>query len=475
MGIVVDDLVGLNSTAIRDMPVVKDAAHAQALLAAGPGVPLSIAGLRHSQGGHTMVADGRMLLSMPQLNRIGTPWQAPAGLPHSALIDVEAGASWDELHRVLGYYSLAPMVQQSSASFSIGGSISVNCHSRDPRWGPISNTVESLTILTGKGDLLTASRSILPDLFHAVIGGYGCCGLILSATLRVVPNVYLEYVGDSSRRSAADYADHCTNLPPETHLSYAWLCCVQGRFYDEALIYDLKHQPMPNPVQLLRPIEQEWGASELMRAGWAAARDDRGATRAMVWDELRSLHLGGPDDQSVQGKGFVQTRLDWLRASVDFTSYRGEASTEILQEYFVAPDKLDAMIRALKRIYEASTEVNVLSTTLRYVSRDAETVLSYCAAGECVCIAVDMQVLTTGAAGSRALSADVEAVLEGSIAAAVALGGSWYLPYANIADRAAFQAAYPRHGEVQATIDRYNPADKGVHRYWNTFLARNFD
>lgn len=476
MSTVLDDLVGLNATTIRDMPVVENEAGAVAIASRLPDSALSIAGLRHSQGGHTVVTDGRMLMTMTALNRIGTP-RTVSHQRWSAVIEVDAGASWEELHRALGPYGFAPMVQQSSASFSIGGSISVNCHSRDPRWGPISRTIEDITVLTGKGDVVVASRSATPGLFHAAIGGYGCCGLILRATLRLIGNVNLSYRGDVWRRDVDDYRVRVAKLLQDTevHLNFAWLCCVRGRLYDEALIVDLVHESMPQePIAQSVFPDQSWGQDEIERAGWAAARRDPGRMRQMLWDQLCHRHKVGDE---TGGKGFVDTRIGWLRASVDFTAFRGETSAEILQEYFVPPDRLVEMIDALRIVFaDPANGINVLSTTLRFVREDDETVLTYCAGGPRVCIAVDAEVEVAGATGGgKMLAASPSKAIGRAIEAALRLGGCYYLPYVAVADRATFQRAYPRHADLQAAIDTFNPRGGHGHRYWNNFLDRYFD
>ena len=297
----VDDLTGLNATRMRDRPVVADTARAQAIAIASPDTSLAIAGMRHSQGGHTLVPDGRMLQTTVEFNRIGPPRKVSGPvhgpLNYDGLIEAEAGATWEELHRVLGRQGLAPMVQQSSADFSVGGSLSVNCHGRDPRWGPMASSVEDVTVLTGNGDIVTASRTQNAPLFRAVIGGYGACGQILKATLRAVANARLLYRGDVRRRHVDDYVGHATALLGRTdiHLHYAWLCCVPDRFFDELLIADLVHVPTvePFPVQWTFK-EQSWGAEEIMRAGWEAARKYPHTMRAAVWDQLWQLHrMGG--------------------------------------------------------------------------------------------------------------------------------------------------------------------------------------
>ncbi len=472
----VDDLVGLNVTPMRDRPLLTDVEQARRVADRSNDCSLSIAGARHTQGGHTAVDDGRQLLTMTGLNRVGVPVPVQ-GQPHEALLEVEAGATWEEIQRVIGPYGFAPMVQQSSPHFSVGGSIGANCHGRDPRWGPMACSVENLTVLTGKGDLLTASRTEHPELFKAVLGGYGSCGLTVKATLRLVANSMLEYVGDVPylRRGVADYVAHAQKLDghPEVHLHYAWLCCVRGRFYDECLIADLKTRTPPRQlVPHPRFKEEDWGDGEILRAGWSAARKDPGAMRQAVWNELCRLHHWGGDG----GKGTAAGRIDWLRASVSFTAYRGSSTSDILQEYFVPLEALPEMVKRLKAIFEgAGGKINVLSTTLRVVRADGDdTVLSYCRDGARACIAVDAEVSTVGSGQTRELDPDVKAAIASATAAALELGGSYYLPYCRVADVAQFRRAYVRHDALQVAIEAWNPKVDGRHRYWNRFLNEYF-
>ena len=89
--------------------------------------------------------------------------------------------------RVRSPQSLAVMVQQSSNVFSVGGSLSVNCHGRDKDFGPISRSVESFRIMLADGRVVRASRDDADDseggqLFRAAIGGFGLFGVILDVT-----------------------------------------------------------------------------------------------------------------------------------------------------------------------------------------------------------------------------------------------------------------------------------------------------
>lgn len=474
MALVLDDLLGLNAMSIEDMPVIQDAAHASKLLAASENRVLSIAGMRHSQGGHTVANGGRVLLTMAQFNRIELPIPV-VGKNWAATVKVEAGATWSELHRVLGPLMLAPMVQQSSAAFTIGGSLSVNCHGRDPRWGPISASVEEITVLTASRGVLTASRTQNDDLFYATLGGYGACGMILDATLRVVENDVLKYVGDTRTRSLEECQQRLLDLPsdPEVHLHYSWLCCVPYVFYSSALITDFRK--FGNPQKPSRYAEQDWGQDELLRAGWSSARDNL-LTRLLVWEELCERHFGRHGKPEPGTKDSSESRINWLRSATSFISYRGTESAEILQEYFVPVEQLQEMLERLRRIFRRS-QTNVLSTTIRLVREDNETVLSYCDGGARACIAIEAMVPVVEDASHRLdLRRSAKDDIQKAIQAALDLKGSYYLPYFKVADVATFRAAYPRHALLQAAIDTYNPRQAdGSHRFWNTFLDLYFN
>jgi FAD/FMN-containing dehydrogenase len=480
MSIVVQDLTGLNPTEVKDMPIVVDEARSRA--AASGATSCSVAGLRHSQGAHTALSGGRMLLT-ETYNRVHGVTELPdaPGRAWSGLVEVDAGATWSDVQRAVAPYWLAPMVQQSSAHFSVGGSLSVNCHGRDPRWGPLSSTVEEITVLTGLGTVERASRTVNADLFRAALGGYGACGQILRATLRATRNLNLQYIGGEAdivplAKYAARLSSRLATAPaPDIHMHYGWLCCVSGSgFYGEVLHVDMK--PTANNARQVQTAfpDEAWGTGELLRAGWAASRMSPDI-KALVWKELKASHRGwgGSGDML---NGVVRSRIDWLRSSVSFTALKGDTAADILQEYFVPASQFAGMVAALRSIYMApGCPVNVLSTTVRVVQRDAETALSYCPAGPMVCIAVDAHVpLVRDGAGQADLHPQVKACIEACIAAALAHQGSYYLPYSQVASPASFRQAYPAHATLQQAIDQWNPKVGGRHRYWNRFLDAYF-
>src|SRR6266545_1186930 len=83
------------------------------------GLKVSVAGSRHSQGGHTYTAGG-VVLNMRTFNRVlAIDTITPA-------VTVESGATWDEVQRALAPHRLALKVMQSSNIFTVGGTLSAN-------------------------------------------------------------------------------------------------------------------------------------------------------------------------------------------------------------------------------------------------------------------------------------------------------------------------------------------------------------
>jgi decaprenylphospho-beta-D-ribofuranose 2-oxidase len=482
MPITIDDLPGLNQTTVKDMPLVADMDALNAVIKSSQdeGVTISVAGTRHSQGGHTMGEGHRVINLTTGITRLDAP-QVVTNQAWAATVTVDAGATWSQLHHVLAPMGFAPMVQQSSAGFSIGGSISVNCHGRDPRWGPISQSVESLEVHTPQSGLMTASRTTNPDLFWATLGGYGACGVIQRATLRVVKDEWLVNAGDDrGGRSVAEYLAHAHGIlngkHPNVHLHYGWMNCVPGPdFLNEVLIADYTVGTPPNDGAAAQAAlyEEKWGQSELLRAGWCAAREHPDIIRPLVWRQLKERHQFG--NSAYQGKGTGNWRTNWLRSSTSFTNERPPNHADILQEYFLPLDQLVAFLNRAKSILRnnALGHVNVLNVTLRLVKQDNETLLSYCNDGPMVCVALDASVpVNRTFSGARDISAAAKSALLQLQEAAVDRQGGFYLPYYALADKALLTRAYPRWTQFMDIVERYNPSDvHGRRALWSKFLA----
>lgn len=164
------------------------------LRAIADGGPISISGCRHAMGGQQFVSNGR-LIDMRSMKRV-LDFDRDRGL-----LRVEAGIQWPDL--IGGYlerqqdngpqWGIAQK-QTGADTFTIGGSLAANAHGRGLAMQPIVQDVECFTLLKADGSMVNCSRRENAELFSLVIGGYGLFGVVVDATLRLVPRQSIERV-----------------------------------------------------------------------------------------------------------------------------------------------------------------------------------------------------------------------------------------------------------------------------------------
>ena len=135
-------------------------------------------GQGHSTYGRAMV-DGGVVLDMSAMNRIHHV--------HSDRTTVEAGATWSKVLSATLPRGLTPPVLTNYLELSVGGTLAVGgIGGTTFRYGMQTDNVLELRVVTGDGRELTSSPSTNSDLFDAVRGGLGQCGVITQATLRLI-------------------------------------------------------------------------------------------------------------------------------------------------------------------------------------------------------------------------------------------------------------------------------------------------
>jgi hypothetical protein len=73
---------------------------------------------------------------------------------------------------------------------SIAGIISTDVHGTGKKWGFVSQQVERIKLIDGKGDVYECQPT--DDLFKAAIGGIGACGIITEVVVKAVPRFNVE-------------------------------------------------------------------------------------------------------------------------------------------------------------------------------------------------------------------------------------------------------------------------------------------
>jgi decaprenylphospho-beta-D-ribofuranose 2-oxidase len=436
----VKDLIGLNETNVSAMPIVDTMASAIAQINAEQS--LSIAGSRHSQGGHTMLANAPMLLTeCMNVVTYNTDNQT---------VTAQAGATWNNIHHALHPHGRSVLVQQSSAHFTVGGSLSVNCHGRDPSQGPLSSTVESVTVLLEDGTTQTTSPG--QNLFKAVVGGYSSCGMILEATFNTCKNRALER--SATPLSIDEYVAKITTHQNENNWSdihFAWLNFSKAEFFENVLSVDYKAtiQAASNALTV-----DQWITTEALQAAWATLRKQP-SYRDAAWGIVSAAYTTPS----------VQHRTNCLREAVGFTAYLEKTKADVLQEYFVPLAQLKPFIAALKALFEGA-KANVLSCTLRVVQQDDSTHLSYCANSMMISVVLDINVeITNGKPDGNAFK-----LFDMALNLTHTHLGTYYLPYYSFANKKQFQTMYPNFKQQAKSILFFNKDRKLNNLFLKNYL-----
>ncbi|MBV9688682.1 MAG: FAD-binding protein [Ktedonobacteraceae bacterium] len=143
------------------------------------GLKVAPRGQGHSTHGQAQVEAG-IIVDTTSLNTIHAL--------HADRVDVEAGALWSTVLRATLEQGLTPPVLPDYLDLSIGGTLAVGgVGGTSYRYGAIVDNVLELQVVTGEGKLETCSPNHQPELFAAVLAGLGQCGILVKATLRLIP------------------------------------------------------------------------------------------------------------------------------------------------------------------------------------------------------------------------------------------------------------------------------------------------
>jgi len=447
-----DDASRLSATRVTEIWRVpassKDAqAPLVALLARArrDGLPVSIAGARHTMGGHTIAPDGIVVDMLP--------YRSMSLSPDGRVLTVQAGALWSDVIPFLDRRGRSVAIMQSDSSFSVGGTLSVNAHGWQVRRPPIASSVESFHILLADGRILRCSRDENRQLFRLALGGYGLFGIILDADLRTVPNegYEVERIPVSADRFAGVFHDR-VGLDDSVEMAYGRLRVTRQHFLREGMLTVYRRTG-----RIPTPLATQRGSLDFFRR--IVFRDSAGSDygKGLRWN-LETI-LGEKLDSR------FATRNQLLDGDVSLYSNRTKGHTDILHEYFVPPNRLAAFLRAAREIVPRH-EADLLNITLRDVLRDDDTVLRY-ADRNMIAVVMFFEQSST-AAGEN----DMRALTRKLIDASLAVDGRYYLPYRLHATDEQFLRAYPQAPELVRWKRTYDPAGRFRNQFYDRYLRR---
>lgn len=408
---------------------------------------ISIAGLQHSQGGHTYYKDG-IVLDMRGFDRVLEV------NPKEKTVHVESGATWEDVQEAINPYGLALQVTQSQSIFTIGGSLSVNAHGRDIRFGPMANTVREMTILTPTGEIKHITRGHHEEWMKYILGGYGLFGIILDVTLDLTDNEV--YKIHTEKLQAAQYEGYLEKVlnQPDVAMHYARVSVAPSSFLDEMYVIDYRRTNQANATDRLKGetgIRASKIALDIGRQG-GKFEDFFWATQKTYIDSLKN--------QSI-------TRNNAMRSESTFMEFTKPGKVEVLQEFFIPVHQYEAYMDDLKKLLPAddrNTDFKVHNITVRYALEDTQTSLSY--AEEDM---LGLVVLIQHGLQEEDI-ADARSILQNWTDITLKHNGTYYLPYYPYQTKQQFRKAYPNWEQFRAEKQQRDPNSVFVNQFYDHYI-----
>lgn len=410
------------------------------------GKTISIAGQRHSQGGHTYYKDG-IVVDMTAYNKV-----LSVNAQDKQII-VQAGATWEDVQEAINPYGLSVKTMQSLNPFTVGGSISINAHGRDIRNGAMIKSVESFRLLMADGEIYHVSRTENEELFRLALGGYGLFGIILDVTLQLIDDeVYQE---STILMKLEDYSHYFREevLPNEDiRLHIGRISVAPDSYFEDAFAKNYTIDPTLSLTDHNKLLSNEkWVAPGKMLFQLNRAAD---WGKNLQWN-LQTYFF-------VEQSSTIMSRNNAMRAASEFMEYSQPGANDLLQEYFVPLDQFDSFTQRLGEIVK-NEELNLLNVTIRYVNKDQEAMLSY--AKDDMLALVCLFHSSLSKKEQLRMAAGVQQIID----EVIKHNGSYYLPYIAYPTKEQFQVVYDRQEEFFRKKTKYDPDGMFINNFYEQY------
>jgi FAD/FMN-containing dehydrogenase len=339
---------------------------------------------------------------------------------------------------------------QTYSNFTVGGSLSVNCHGRYMGAGPIILSVKAIKIVLADGSVVVATPDLHRDIFDAAIGGYGGLGVIAEATLQLADDAKLQrrdkvmpldryrvYFLSNIRNSTTAVLHNADIYPPEFTMV-------------RAVTWSVTDKPLTNPNRLI------------------GRHEDYSSRRKWIWI-ISELPGGKAFRQHVlEPILYLSHPVVWRNHEASYDTDELEPSsrkrsTYVLQEYFIPVDRFDDFYPQMASVLKRH-RVNAINVSIRYARKDPGSLLAWAKTD------VFAFVLYYKQGTSDADKDEVRGWTQELIDAALSADGSYYLPYQIQATQAQFHQAYPHADVFFAIKRRLDPQDKFRNKLWDAYF-----
>lgn len=440
--LIVANVTQLYSVRVARIATPRSAADVTKALAAWPG-RVAVGGGRYSMGGQVAV-EGGLHLDMRQMNLLV---RLNAGQQQ---VRVQAGMRWRDLQALIDPHDLAVKTMQSYANFTVGGAVSVNAHGRYVGNGPVGHSVRSLQLVLADGKVVEANRRQNPQLFQAVLGGYGAVGVITEVELDLVPNERMERLVQAVKLE--DYPAF-------------FRARVQA---DPA---SLMHNADLMPPHFDEPVSVTWRRTDkdlTEPARLVAEGQHYGLEQNMIWFMTEVPGAAGLRKSVVHPLLNKAPAVVWRNheASLDAAELEPRTrrmSTYVLQEYFVPPRHFVAFARGMAKVLREH-DVEALNVSIRHSPADVDALLPW--AREEVFSFVLYHKQRTHERAQQAVGVWTRLLID----LVLRCEGRYYLPYQLHATQQQFDKAYPEARALRELKKSVDPRGVFSNELWAKYL-----
>jgi FAD/FMN-containing dehydrogenase len=407
--------------------------------------PIAASVARHSMGGQSLARDGTAI------SLDGGPLELDTA---AKTYRTSAGNRWWDVIRTLDPKGFSPAVMQSNSDFGVGSTFCVNAHGWPVPYGPFGSTVKAIRMVLADGTLIQCSRTENAELFALAMGGYGLFGIIVELDVEMVPNLLLE--PKFERMAPEKFAEAFTravDTDSSVRMAYGRMSVARKNFFDDSLLVTFRTaseqataMPAATGSRKLTGLQ-----NEIYRAqtGWEVAKGLRWFMETRI----------GP---AVAGSRYTRNAL--MAEPVSNLAQKDMRRTDILHEYFVAPERFGEFLAACREIIPKS-RAEFLNVTLRYVAEDKTPTLSIAPVRRIAAVMSFSQEVTPEG------EIDMMRTTEALIDRVTAIGGAFYLPYRLHARRDQVEKAYPKVASFVAAKRRYDPNLLFRNAMWDAYFA----
>jgi len=142
-------------------------------------------------------------------------------------LTAESGITLREILTVIVPKGWFLPVTPGTSYVTLGGAIASDVHGKNHHIaGTFGQHVTSLNLVLGTGELLTASKHENADLFHATCGGMGLTGIIISATIQLIP-IQSSFINQKTIKAGC-IESACELFEDNNDATYsvAWIDCL---------------------------------------------------------------------------------------------------------------------------------------------------------------------------------------------------------------------------------------------------------